>query len=517
MEDQRLSREEERELLDKIYNGTPQEVNSAWEKIYTTYKEYIIRSLVKERLDCIDKLPDVISRQELIDDLEQAGWSGFCESFLTYDIEGEAKLLTYAKPAMEREINREFFVQMNTLGIADRPYRFARRVDVDDLDFVSKGDEHCEGIDIPEGSKLGDFSTERLTLQLLKILREQTDKEHKVSSKELFGLLKAYRNGVYKNTSNEADNKLYKTFAEMFMELGNDRICITNEKAYVEKLRMEKFKVTKWTRDTGNIYYDHPFDNDTLDRLIMLVNFSDLFDTEEKEKVISELIDTASRYYNNPLADGGKKCICGRYGTRSQVSRNIIAIQKAINNLEQIRFWFNKYTEDGEMIHTTREPHIISPYHTICYHDNFFLIGMRKGDDHIKHFRIDLMSDVEVMKGVPIELATAGAFPLLTGNWDPEKYMAQHLYMGYDNPRLIRMKIDCSDDRIYTTLHEWFGDHFKLTDEPCEEGFKIVELTTSPAMMVPFALQYSDKLEVLDEGIREKIKEKIEFLNIKYR
>ena len=54
---------------------------------------------------------------------------------------------------------------------------------------------------------------------------------------------------------------------------------------------------------------------------------------------------------------------------------NIIAIQKAINNLEQIRFWFNKYTEDGEMIHTTREPHIISPYHTICYHDNFFLIG----------------------------------------------------------------------------------------------------------------------------------------------
>ena len=514
MEEKRLTLEEETALLTRIYEGTPAEANDAWQKIYETYQGYI-RSLAYERIGSIE-LPKVISKADLMDDLEQAGWTGFFDSFLSYSPGGDAKLLTYAGKAMEREINKEFFLQMNTLGIADKPYRFVQRDDIDDMYIASKVEEIAEPVKIPEGSELGKFSNERLTLQLIKVLHRQTDKDNKISPKELFDELEMFRKKVYGNASNEGDNTLYKTFAEIFMELGNDKIHIDNEEEYVKGLRMDGVKVANSPRGIKGIYYDHPFDNVTLDKLIMLVNYSDFFDASEKEKVIKELVATASRYYKNPLTNGRHKCISGRYGRRDQISSNIKTIQKAINRLEKVSFFFNRYTEDGELVHTTKDPLVISCYHIVPYHDNLYLIGMRKGDDHVKHFRVDLMSDVKILKGRSIDLATPAALPLLQSYWDPSEYMAQHLYMGYDNPRIIRLKVSTKDNRIYTTLHDWFDVHFTVTDEACEEGFKIVEVKTSPAMMVPFALQYSDRIEVLNEDIREDIAEKIRLLEKKY-
>ena len=323
----------------------------------------------------------------------------------------------------------------------------------------------------------------------------------------------------YGNTSNEkTETTLDKAFVEIVLELGSEKIHFDNDEDYIRKLKekMDGVKVKYAPRGISGIYYDHPFDNDTLDKLVMLINYSDMFDAEEKDRIINELVATASRYYENPLTDGRHKGICGRYGRRDQISRNIRVIQDAINRLEQVSFYFNRFTEDGDLVHTTKDPNVISCYHVVLYHDNYYLIGMHKGDDHIKHFRVDLMSDVKVLRGVPIELATPAAIPLLGSNWDPGEYMAHHLYMGYDDPRIIRLKINTGDKRIYTTLYDWFDDHFAVTDEACDDGFKIVEIKTSPAMMVPFALQYSDRIEVLNEDIREDIAEKIRLLERKY-
>ena len=107
MEEKRLTREEEKALLDKIYEGSPVEANEAWQEIFETYQGYI-RSLAYERIGSIE-LPKVISKADLMDDLEQAGWTGFFDSFLSYSPGGDAKLLTYAKKAINREINKEFF------------------------------------------------------------------------------------------------------------------------------------------------------------------------------------------------------------------------------------------------------------------------------------------------------------------------------------------------------------------------------------------------------------------------
>ena len=86
-------------------------------------------------------------------------------------------------------------------------------------------------------------------------------------------------------------------------------------------------------------------------------------------------------------------------------------------------------------------------------------------------------------------------------NWDPEKYMREHLYMSYSEPRLIKIKLP-SDK--FTVLHDWFGSHYSKCKERCEDGYEIVEVVSSPDMIVHWALQYAGTVEILDEEIRKR-------------
>jgi hydrogenase maturation factor len=92
--------------------------------------------------------------------------------------------------------------------------------------------------------------------------------------------------------------------------------------------------------------------------------------------------------------------------------------------------------------------------------------------------------------------------------------------MAYDEPRDIKIKIEETD---YTMIHSWFGDHYHKVDSITEtdgEGNKvnydIVVVKTSPFMMVHWAMQYGTAVEIIDEDIREKIREELKEMWEKY-
>ena len=101
--------------------------------------------------------------------------------------------------------------------------------------------------------------------------------------------------------------------------------------------------------------------------------------------------------------------------------------------------------------------------------------------------------------------------------------MSEHLYMAFetDNEKPRKISIKISSDKInrYTILHDWFGDYFelnKLATAKCEEGYEIVDVVTSPTMLVHWAMQYADFCEVLDKGVREVVKQKIDKMKSRY-
>lgn len=399
------------------------------------------------------------------------------------------------------------------------------------------------------------YIPERRTVQILEILKNISDEQHPVKQSEIREAMSETGEATTGNAgtlANAIDEILLQINPVIYSEEDDDRYRIKYEgykenrvlvKSEIKNRKKQAKKNSEENSDTKNemnteaedlqpqrapyitnLYYVHDFTYDDLDKLIQAVSFSAAITPEDKEKLIGKLVNTSSRYYSspyynrkrgslnfNPMGIYSRVQSSDRQGEK-QLSLNLKLIQDAINKMQQITFMFNEYGEDGRLYE--RYPHTLSPYYIVVYHDMYYLIGGRAGKDKASHFRIDLITDIKPLvdeKGKEIKIEPMSHFKNLPKReqWDPEKYMSEHLYMSYDEPRIIRLKIP--NDR-YTILNDWFGKHYKKCKEICETGYDIVEIFSSPNMIVHWAMQYAGIVEVMDEEIREQIK--IEILNL---
>ena len=533
--------------------------NAAWETLVEHYTDYI-HSRAWDRIRGID-IKNVKSIEE---DLYAAGWIGFVSALKNHDPQ-KGSFTTYVTHYIDGEMSKQLDFEFNSMGLTDRPKGSKiTRVHAPEDDgearnaafeamisraFAKSADS---GISIPVPKDLGDYTAERRTLQILDVLKLMTDEEHSLSCEQLQRILSLYRKSKYANdTSIESSNTFNKSMAEILLEVNPDSHTDDNDREYRvkydgydsdylnNKVKMKKDNVNKveLAPVINGLRYVHHFDNETLDKLIQLVSFTDMFSNEEKTNLIGKLIATASVYYKTPFVDGDNlrfhpAAIHGRFSQRNgadrtQLTGNIKTIQYAINNLAQIRFRFNRYTADHELVPKYERVNVLSPYHMVVYHDNYYVIGLNQawGDKRVLHYRVDLMSEIEIArdaegKDIPIEVFDFEGLPICNVYWDPEKYMSEHINMAFDDPRDIRIKIEETD---YTLIHSWFGDHYQKIDSMTETDangnmikYDIVMVRTSPFMMVHWAMQYGAAVEIMDAEIREKIREELREMEKRY-
>ena len=224
---------------------------------------------------------------------------------------------------------------------------------------------------------------------------------------------------------------------------------------------------------------------------------------------------------------------------RTQLKENLWTIQKAINNNVQISFQFNGYTCQKKLVPVRPNRDVVSPYYIVVDAGRYYLLACKeitKEDGTIKRamstWRIDLMTDIEIpvdkkksqiqgMKRIP--KSEVQNLPL---EWS-EDFQLSHMNMSYDEPVDIKLRVSRPDWSYnpnkdvragYTFLHDYFGDAFRYvcTEQTAPFG-DIVTVKCSPYAMTNWALQYSDRVEVLEpEWVRERVVEKIKRLNEKY-
>ncbi len=561
--DDRLSNEQVDELLERAKSGD----NEAWTNLYEQFKAYIHRK-AWDRINGHDyKLPGELERE-----LFQAGWIGFAQALKRYE-PGKAGFLTYAQYDIDHALSDQLRFEFGD-GITEKPVEV--RLKVERADGITEEEQRSfdakvshamsrkgdSGISVEAPTDHDGFGQARRVLQMIEVLRQMTDEEHILNKTDLLERLHYYRVGKYGNDSTlkyelnddgelvpelDADDNTYtKDITEMLTELDPLKYTGSNDDEY--RIRYSGYKedalYRKLNKEKGqkaptisNFSYVHDFDNETLDKLIQLVSFSDMFTNEEKAKLIRKLVATASLYYRTPFMDGDNmkfnpSAIHGRFahrngGDRKQLTENLKTIQRAINSLTQIRFKFNRYTADHRLVPKYDRVSILSPYHMVVYHDNYYVIGLNQawGDKRVLHYRVDLMSDIEIAlddegNEIPIEVCDFDGLPISNAYWDPEKYMSEHINMAYDDPREIRIKLRDSE---YTLLHNWFGNHYEKVDSVTETNadgneirYDIVTVRTSPYMIVHWALQYGTSVEILDEEIREKIMEELKEMEERY-
>ena len=536
---QYFTNEEVEILIEQAKNGD----NTAWQKLYENFDKYIYK-LCWSKLKNTDWEKNY--KERLLSDLHMAGQEGFFQAVRHYDttLTNRAKFITFATKWIEGEIIKEWASHNRFISVKKRLEETG--VIEEDVNEPEDLEETIE--DICDNMQIGEkYNAERRTLQILEILKLMTDENHRVNKEELKNLLRHYRMAKYKNFAEpESPNTFTSTLESILLEVDPQEYSEEREQDY--RIRYEGYKEDRLRRklakelkgkgaEITGFSYAHTFSYAQLDALIELVCLTDILSADEKSRIVEKLVGTASEYYESPFWNKRSKKIkfnvkaihgrfSGRQNESSQLAENIRTIQYAVNNLCQIRFRFNRYTVEKNMTPTSEYMHTLSVYHLVVYHDSYYCIGLKAEDMRIWHYRVDLMSDIEIMKDdegntIPIEICNVEELPIFNSKWDPKKYMAEHLNMAFGDVRDIRIKIKDND---YTIIHDWFGDHYRKVSEINETDadgnevrYDIVEVRTSPRMLVHWAMQYGTLVEIMDEEVREKISEEINVLGRLYR
>lgn len=399
---------------------------------------------------------------------------------------------------------------------------------------------------------------------ILEYLKKHTDAEHKTTQAKLRAVseLKEYIRD--KGAFNDAINAMADAmnldeygakpqeewrlvFDAFIQQYGDDRseggddevssyIKNRTEDACVEELAWE---VNGERRPIDNLYYQQPFSYDEVNSIIEGLLFSGTLDT----KTAAALAQKVEDLLTNDFYAKGAKNICTIYepslADKETLRENLLVLQKAINQRLQVAFSFCGYDHNKKLRKLREEKDVVSPYYLVANSGRYYLLACKemniRGEirRNMSIWRVDLMRDIEIpefdekqgKKG--IRALKKSEVQNLPEQWS-EKFGLSHLNMAYDEPVMITLRISSPKEEgypelhirpDYTFLHDWFGDTFQYVETDKEDTeYDIVRVRCSPYAMANWALQYSDRVEVLSpESVRNAIMNKIENLREKYR
>lgn len=286
------------------------------------------------------------------------------------------------------------------------------------------------------------------------------------------------------------------------------------------------------------LYYNHTFSYDEINSIVESVLFSRTIDTKTANRIIEKLENNFTTKFYRKTAKNICRVCEPQLADRELLRKNLLTIQRAIDDEVQISFYFNGYDRNKQLVKNHCNKDVISPYYIVASGGRYYLLACKeiifdgRPKRNMSIWRIDLMSEIEIperdenreIKG--ISSIKKWNVENLPQNWT-ENFQLSHLNMSFDNPVKIKLRVkspkqkDNPDKPLradYTFMYDWFGDTFKyIKTEDTKPYDDIVEVKCSPYAMTNWALQYSDRIEVLEpEFVRNMIIEKIKNLNQKY-
>lgn len=392
--------------------------------------------------------------------------------------------------------------------------------------------------------KLPTIPVPEKTIRFLAYLKKYTDKEHPLKS--IKDVREAFRKDGLHFGADGTIRTFYKNIADAY-NLDEEQHPLPQSQwrilydGYVklygdadEALDREDDSEERGTdkEEFRNLYYVPELSYEEIDALVEAVQLSPTLSQKETEKIISVLEENfTSKYYQK-----GARRICKIHGKscdRDSLRKNLLTIQQAVKDGVQITYRFNGYTHEGKLAPMGDYKRQASPYYIVANDGRYYLLAANERYKHLGPYiiRIDLMTEVEIpgkneMLGIPGKpRIPKGDVAGLSSEWE-EEFPMQHINMSYGAPDLITLRVKNEKKKDghtpkepeYTFLHDYFGDSFKCHVDENDADYDIVTVTCTHFGMENFAIQYADKVEVLEPvELREKIRDKVKRLAEKYQ
>ncbi len=209
-------------------------------------------------------------------------------------------------------------------------------------------------------------------LYLLKILTEETDEEHLMGASALSERLHYYGVG--------AERKAVYDDIEQLRQFGYDIVFVKS-------------------RTNGGYYLgSREFELPELKLLVDAVQASKFMTVKKSRELIGKLEKFASRSEAQQLQR--QVYVAGRIKTeRENIYYNVDAIHRALQEQVRISFLYMEWGLDGQL-HPKGDGKLyrISPLALLWSDENYYMIGFDGAAGIIKHYRVDKMQDIQLLK-----------------------------------------------------------------------------------------------------------------------
>ena len=306
-------------------------------------------------------------------------------------------------------------------------------------------------------------------LYLLRILKENTDEEHSLSTAQLCAILKE--------------------------DYGIDTFR-TTIKSDIEVLQQAGFGI-QTTRSTQNLYnyYERDFDIPEIKLLLDAVMSSKFITTAKSEQLSKKLSELAGFYKakelkRNLIVDGRIK------QENEQIYLIVDAINDAINTKKKISFQKSEYNVKKERIlHNNGEIYVFSPYSLVWDGDFYYVVGYSDKYKSVGSHRVD-----RIYKRP--DILSEAAIPQPVG-FDINQYI-NTMFRMYDAPRqTVELQVD---NGLMDAIIDKFGND--VTVYACDQhSFRVEATVSTGTTFYNWVFGFQGKVRIKKpENIREEYK-----------
>lgn len=309
-------------------------------------------------------------------------------------------------------------------------------------------------------------------LYLAKILYEQTDEEHYLTTVQLINILEE-KYGI------SAHRQTIKSEIELLRKFGLE----------IQEIKSVQNRYNICSRD---------FENSELKLLIDAVESAKFITAGKSKELVAKLSSLAGNYGAEKL----KRNVCCEGRIKSDNERIYIiidTINEAINEGKKISFPYFQYNvQKQHQLKHDGEAYVISPLHLVWNGDFYYLVGVAE-DNSLKNFRVDRIAKCPTI----LEENSIQA----PEDFNIDDYINTTFRMF--NTEHTDVELLCDND-VIDSIIDRFGETIEIT-EAATENFRITVNVATSHIFYSWIFGFGGKVKILGP---EKIKEEyIEMLN----
>lgn len=308
-----------------------------------------------------------------------------------------------------------------------------------------------------------------LNIYIFEILKKHSDSTHRLLQQDIIDILK-------RDYQMDCERKAVSRNINALMEFGYE---IENNKGYY--------------------LAERDFEDSELRLLIDSLLSSKHIPTQQCKQLIEKLRKQSNKYFSHKVRHVINLPEL-EHTDNKQLFYTIDILDEAIENNKKVTFFYNEYGLDKKLHPKRTEKYIVNPYQMVVANGRYYLIGNYDKYDNISHYRLDKITEIEVLDGIAKSIKKVNG---LSDGFHLPKHMAEHIYMfGGESANIL---LSVQKDMIGEII-DWFGKDFRIMND---NGNSLdIKIKANENAIYYWAMQYCRFIEILEpKSLRDRIKE----------